>query len=106
MDPNRCVFIITIVSKFSGIPLDQRHTYSKTDWSLFLAAALHSTHPQGSSVLIKSIYDYLAGGKSDAPLPDWFETTNGVGIGFRARPVVGGHFAPLALLEAQRRRSA
>lgn len=42
---------------------------------------------------ISSVKKYAADGLSSQPLGDWYETTNGDVEGFRARPVVGGHFA-------------
>lgn len=44
-------------------------------------------------MLVSAVRNYAADGLSNAPLGDWYETTNGGPEGFRARPVVGGHLA-------------
>lgn len=49
-------------------------------------------------LFISSVKKYAADGLSDAPLGDWYETTNGGPEGFRARPVVGGHLALVSQL--------
>lgn len=48
-------------------------------------------------MFIDSVYKYTADGESNQPLGDWYETLDGTVHGFRARPVVGGHLALLAL---------
>ncbi|TFK92183.1 DUF1793-domain-containing protein [Polyporus arcularius HHB13444] len=78
-----------------GVPLDTRHTYTKSDWEIWTAALVTSTSVRDT--LISSVRKYAADGKSSQPLGDWYETTDGSVEGFRARPVVGGHLALLAL---------
>ncbi|KAI0677168.1 DUF1793-domain-containing protein [Trametes maxima] len=78
-----------------GVPLDTRHTYTKSDWEIWTAGLVTSTAVR--DVLISSVRKYAADGKSSQPLGDWYETTDGSVEGFRARPVVGGHLALLAL---------
>ncbi|KAI0770848.1 DUF1793-domain-containing protein [Irpex lacteus] len=80
----------TVVNSF-GVPLDTRHTYTKSDWEIWTAAIVSSTSVRDT--FIKSVRNYAADGKSSQPLGDWYETTDGSVEGFRARPVVGGHFA-------------
>ncbi|KAH7929420.1 DUF1793-domain-containing protein [Leucogyrophana mollusca] len=84
----------TVVNPY-GVPLDTRHTYTKTDWQMWTAAMM--TNDTMRDIFISSVYKYAADGESSQPLGDWYETTDGSVEGFRARPVVGGHFALLAL---------
>jgi len=79
------------VAQSYGVPLDTRHTYTKSDWSIWTAAIATSTTTRDS--FISSVYKYAADGESNQPLGDWYETTDGSVEGFRARPVVGGHLA-------------
>ncbi|TBU49426.1 hypothetical protein BD309DRAFT_76359 [Dichomitus squalens] len=76
-----------------GVPLDTRHTYTKSDWEIWTAALVTSTSVR--DLLVSSVRKYAADGKSSQPLGDWYETADGSVEGFRARPVVGGHLALL-----------
>ncbi|KEY65779.1 hypothetical protein S7711_11302 [Stachybotrys chartarum IBT 7711] len=83
-----------------GLPLDSRHLYTKSDWQLF-AAAVTSTTTR------KSILDAMAlwinETVTDRPFTDLYDTEgsgNFSPVKFMARPVVGGHFARLALEKA------
>ncbi|KAG2042315.1 hypothetical protein BDR03DRAFT_1006723 [Suillus americanus] len=84
----------TVVDTY-GVPLDTRHTYTKSDWESWTAAIMTNTTTR--DMFIDSVYKYAADGESNQPLGDWYETLNGAVYGFRARPVVGGHLALLAL---------
>ncbi|KAN0093261.1 protein of unknown function (DUF1793) domain containing protein [Tylopilus felleus] len=78
-----------------GVPLDTRHTYSKSDWQMWTAAFMTNTTTR--DMFINSVYKYAADGANNVPLSDWYDTLSGVSDGFKARPVVGGHLALLAL---------
>ncbi|KAI0661062.1 DUF1793-domain-containing protein [Cubamyces menziesii] len=78
-----------------GVPLDTRHTYTKSDWEIWTAGLVTSTAVR--DLFVSSVRNYAADGKSSQPLGDWYETLDGSVEGFRARPVVGGHLALLAL---------
>lgn len=78
-----------------GVPLDTRHTYTKSDWESWTAAIMTNTTTR--DMFIDCVYKYAADGESNQPLGDWYETLDGAVYGFRARPVVGGHLALLAL---------
>jgi len=84
----------TVVNEF-GVPLDTRHTYTKSDWQSWTAALVTSTTMRDT--FINSVYKYAADEENSQPLGDWYETLNGDVESFRARPVVGGHLASLAL---------
>ncbi|KAH0587710.1 hypothetical protein H2248_006474 [Termitomyces sp. 'cryptogamus'] len=79
------------VAQHFGVPLDSRHTYTKTDWQIWTAAIVTNTTIR--DMFISSVKNYAADGLSSQPFGDWYETTNGQPEGFRARPVVGGHLA-------------
>ncbi|BGP39357.1 hypothetical protein JCM10449v2_003295 [Rhodotorula kratochvilovae] len=90
-----------------GLPLDSRHPWAKTDWHIFAAAS--ATDAKGRDSFVDNLVKYLTAGKVDAPFPDLYETPTASFPGregldwpiyFIARPVVGGHFALLALEKA------
>ncbi|KAJ3558367.1 hypothetical protein NM688_g972 [Phlebia brevispora] len=84
----------TVANEF-GIPLDTRHTYTKSDWEIWTSGLVTSTSVR--DLFVSSVYKYASDGESSQPLGDWYETLNGDVEGFRARPVVGGHLALLVL---------
>ncbi|EJU00939.1 DUF1793-domain-containing protein [Dacryopinax primogenitus] len=80
-----------------GIPLDTRHLYTKTDWQIFMSAGVTSNSTR--DLFIESVASFQKGGLTNEPFPDLYDTNTGEQdvIQFKARPVVGGHFAHLAL---------
>ncbi|KAI1429181.1 glutaminase GtaA [Xylaria sp. FL1777] len=79
------------------VPLDTRHTYSKTDWQLW-AAAIASEDTR--SDFISRIASWINVTPTNRAFSDLYDCASGnypPGITFTARPVVGGHFALLAL---------
>ncbi|KAJ7044468.1 DUF1793-domain-containing protein [Mycena alexandri] len=78
-----------------GVPLDTRHTYTKSDWQIWTAAIMSDTNAR--DFFITSVKNAAANGLSSQPLGDWYEARDGTPEAFRARPVVGGHLALLAL---------
>ncbi|KAK0651860.1 hypothetical protein B0T16DRAFT_404850 [Cercophora newfieldiana] len=83
-----------------GLPLDSRHLYTKSDWEFFAAAV---TSKKTRTEILGSIATWVNETSTDRPLTDLYDTegTGGFpGIYFMARPVVGGHFAFLALERA------
>ncbi|KAI0375561.1 DUF1793-domain-containing protein [Pilatotrama ljubarskyi] len=78
-----------------GVPLDTRHTYSKSDWQLLTAALVTDNSVRDS--FISSVRKYAADGNNSRPFADLYETLDGSALDTRARPVVGGHLALLAL---------
>ncbi|KAI0505937.1 glutaminase GtaA [Xylaria bambusicola] len=78
------------------VPLDTRHTYSKTDWQMWAAAiAAEDTRDE----FISHIATWINETPTSNAFADLYDCVSGdyPGITFRARPVVGGHFALLAL---------
>lgn len=83
-----------------GLPLDSRHLYTKSDWE-FEAAAVASKKVR--SDILNRVALWLNETSSDCPFTDLYDTEGDGGFGgawFFARPVVGGHFAFLALERA------
>ncbi|CAK7264107.1 hypothetical protein SEPCBS119000_000830 [Sporothrix epigloea] len=84
-----------------GLPLDNRHLYTKSDWEFFAAAI---TGRSTRAAILTSVARWLNETDTTEPFTDLYETEgNGGypgGLKFRARPVVGGHFAFLALERA------
>ncbi|KAJ6569518.1 hypothetical protein B0H19DRAFT_697259 [Mycena capillaripes] len=82
----------TVANKY-GVPLDTRHTYTKSDWEVWTSAIVTDTSLR--DLFISSLKGYLSNGLNNQAFPDWYDTITGVAEGFRARPVVGGHLALL-----------
>ncbi|KAK0206362.1 DUF1793-domain-containing protein, partial [Desarmillaria ectypa] len=78
----------TVTEPF-GVPLDTRHTYTKSDWEIWTSAFM--TDNETRDIFISAVKSWASDGRSSQPLGDWYETVNGNPEGFRARPVVGGH---------------
>jgi hypothetical protein len=83
------------VSNMFGLPLQVPHSYAKSDWELFTAAWL--SHYPVAAQLISKVYAYANTTPSRVPFSDLYNTISGDQVGFQARPVQGGIFAPLAL---------
>ncbi|KAI1794379.1 DUF1793-domain-containing protein [Ganoderma leucocontextum] len=83
-----------------GVPLDTRHTFTKSDWQLWTAGTMTSTTVRDQ--FVQAVRNYASDGKNSQPLGDLYQTTDGtqVASSFHARPVVGGHLALLALAKA------
>lgn len=100
----------------AGVPLDSRENWAKTDWMIWSAvvAMAPGVENEGTrDMFVNDVHAYMANGKGDAPFSDKFWVADGVdkrGVphavgtwdGYRARPVVGGHFALLAIQGANR----
>ena len=101
----------SIVSQAFGVPLDSRHGQTKTDWELWAAAGASASTRR---LLVNAVAHYVNHTSLAHPFPDLHETVaaeapgwpQGDSDGFRARPVVGGHFALLALGRAGQRATA
>ncbi|KAJ3931095.1 MAG: hypothetical protein NXY57DRAFT_941060 [Lentinula lateritia] len=72
-----------------GVPLDTRHTYTKSDWQIFSAGIMTDTSVR--DMFISSVTKFASSGMSSQPLTDWYDAASGMPETFRARPVVGGH---------------
>ncbi|KAI1475884.1 DUF1793-domain-containing protein [Daldinia eschscholtzii] len=96
------------VSQTFGVPLDNRHHYTKSDWEIWTAATSSATTRR---LFVNAVAYWLNETTTNLPFSDLYEV---VGTGeyplqidhFSARPVVGGHFALLALGKTGQRASA
>ncbi|KAI1750073.1 DUF1793-domain-containing protein [Xylaria castorea] len=89
-----------------GLPLDSRHLYTKSDWEFF-AAAVASKRVR--TEILQHVAAWVNETATDRPFTDLYDTEGEggfPGIYFMARPVVGGHFAFLALERACQGKAA
>ncbi|KAE8152723.1 hypothetical protein BDV25DRAFT_150683 [Aspergillus avenaceus] len=83
-----------------GLPLDSRHLYTKTDWEFFSMAVVSE---DVRSEILESVAKWVNETVTDLPFTDLHNTEGRgefPGPNFYARPVIGGHFAFLALQRA------
>jgi hypothetical protein len=71
-----------------GLPLDNRQTYTKIDWTLWTACLTGDR--DDFDALVAPVYDFLNATPDRSPMTDWYQTHNARRVGFTARPVVGG----------------
>lgn len=84
------------VSQEFGIPLDNRHSYTKSDWQVWAAAV---AEPDTRRLILTSMAYWLNNTNTGEPFSDWYDVVSGEfnpDGHFLSRPVVGGHFALLA----------
>ncbi|CAL3968598.1 unnamed protein product [Diplocarpon coronariae] len=82
------------VSQTYGVPLDTRNTLTKSDWEMWVAAI---SSPSTKKLFISKLAAWINTTPTYRAFTDLYNTQTGDFTGFIARPVVGGHFALLAL---------
>lgn len=78
-----------------GLPLNNRATYTKTDWIMWTATL--TGEKSDFDALVDLVYKYADETSSRVPLSDWHDTVTAQRMNFKARSVVGGYF--LKMLE-------
>lgn len=80
-----------------GVPLDDRYAWTKSDWEMWSAA---SAEPETRAMFVCALAKWINETSTWKALTDHYMTTGTGGYtdyDFVARPVVGGHFAMLAM---------
>ena len=92
------------IAQVFGVPLDNRHSYTKSDWEMWTAA---TCTPETRRLFVNGLGYWLNYTSTDRAFTDLYETIDDGSypvspspIYFIARPVAGGHFSLLALLRA------
>uniref|UniRef100_A0A1X7UG98 Glutaminase n=1 Tax=Amphimedon queenslandica TaxID=400682 RepID=A0A1X7UG98_AMPQE len=75
-----------------GIPMDDRHLYTKTDWLMWTAAM--ASDDQFNSIT-SAVYKFANETPDRSPFTDWYAVDTAHRQGFTARPVIGGLYARL-----------
>jgi len=77
-----------------GVALDGRHTYAKSDWSLWTAAFGSKSF---FDKVVAATYNFANSTADRVPFTDWYDTVQCTHKGFRARPVQGGIYARMLM---------
>ena len=83
------VYYLTQQNKY-GLPLDNRATYTKSDWMMWTATLTGDRND--FDALVDLIYKYVDETSSRVPVSDWHDTVTAERMNFKARSVVGGYF--------------
>ena len=76
-----------------GLPLDSRVDYTKSDWTMWVAAMADDTETQKK--FMAPMAKFLAETPNRVPFSDFYDTVTGLDERFIARSVQGGCFMPL-----------
>ncbi|MDX9754310.1 MAG: DUF4965 domain-containing protein [bacterium] len=76
-----------------GLPLDNRETYTKADWELWIAALAGSKDDM--QFFIHPVFRFLQDTPDRVPFTDWYWTKDARHRGFQHRSVIGGVFIPM-----------
>ncbi len=71
-----------------GLPLDNRATYTKLDWTIWSATL--ARNPADFKTFVHPIFEFLNQTTDRVPMTDWYDTLSARAVGFQARSVVGG----------------
>lgn len=73
-----------------GLPLDNRETYTKTDWIMWTATLADDM--ETFQAFISPVYKFMNETVDRVPMSDWIWTDKPNFRGFKARSVVGGYY--------------
>ena len=82
-------YYLTKQNKY-GLPLDNRRTYTKSDWIIWTATLANDKNT--FQKFIDPEYKFVNETPNRVPMTDWYETPDASQVGFQARSVVGGYF--------------
>jgi hypothetical protein len=86
---NEIKFYKTKLNRY-GLPLDNRATFTKVDWTVWTACL--SDNQNDFAALVNPLVRFADETPDRVPMTDWYKTDTGHAMSFRARPVVGGVF--------------
>lgn len=76
-----------------GMPLDNRATYTKSDWLVWCGALMHDK--EDFERFIEPLWKAYHESESRVPMSDWYDTLTAKQMGFQHRSVQGGLFIKL-----------
>lgn len=76
-----------------GLPLDNRETYTKLDWTIWTAGL--TDNRQDFQMLVHPVWKFLNETPDRVPMSDWYDTVSAKMVGFQARSPVGGVYIPM-----------
>lgn len=82
-------YYLSVQNKY-GLPLDNRETYTKTDWIMWTATL--ASDMETFEKFIDPVYLFMATTPDRVPMTDWMYTDRPEVKVFRARSVVGGYY--------------
>jgi len=71
-----------------GLPLDNRATYTKLDWTIWSATL--ASNADDFKAIVSPVFRFLDKTPERIPMTDWYDTISAKHPGFQARSVVGG----------------